>query len=64
MYPLRDDKPSFFSGPHLSPDMFNINKDVIRRIIAQVFAEARQEPGPPGPAGPFGPYKIPIISRW
>ena len=55
MYPFRDDNPLFFSGFHFSPDMFNINKDVVRRIITQVFAETRQKPGPFGPPGFFGP---------
>ena len=37
--------------------MFSINEDVIRKIITQVLAEARQEPGlfgPPGFPGPPG----------
>ena len=45
MYPPRDDKLSFFLGPHLSTDMFNINEDIIRKIIVQIFAEIQREPG-------------------
>ena len=51
MYPPRDDRPLFFPDFHLSPNMFSINEDVIRKMITQVFAEVRQEPGPPGPPG-------------
>ena len=54
MYPSRNDKLVFFSDPHISPDMFTINENIIRKIITQVFAEVRQEPsffGPPETAG-------------
>ena len=55
MYPFRDDKPSFFSGPHFSTDMFNINEDIIRKIVVQIFTEVQRKQGPPGPPGLPGP---------
>ena len=45
MYPLRNDRHLFFSDFHISPNMFTINENIIRKIITQVFAEVRQKPG-------------------
>ena len=58
VYPPRDDRPLFFSDPHLSSDMFMINENIIRRIIIQVSAEAQREPGFPGSPGLPGPPGI------
>ena len=58
MYPPRNDKILFFSDFYISPDIFTINDNIIRKIITKVSAEFRQKTGFFGPSSFFGPPGI------